>query len=148
MAGEVLYLYVAVGEKSISSVLVKEVQGVQKPIYFVSRILQGPKERYSELEKAELAVITMARKLCPYFLSHVVRVLTNLSFKKTLGRPDLSDLSGRMVKWVVELGKYEVEFESRAAIKAQVLADFLQETMRAQEDKVWEGFVDGPVTKE
>lgn len=53
-----------------------------------------------------------------------------------------------MVKWVVELGEYEVEFESRAAIKTQALVDFLQETTRMLDVRVWRGLVDGSLTKE
>ncbi|KAL0420545.1 UNVERIFIED_CONTAM: hypothetical protein Slati_3077400 [Sesamum latifolium] len=37
------------------------------------------------------------------------------------------DASGRLVKWAVELGEYDVEYQSRMAIKAQVLADFVVE---------------------
>lgn len=72
-----------------------------------------------------MAVMTRAHKLRPYFLSHLIKVHTYLTFKQTLGRPDLSS---RMVKWVVELGEYDVEFEPQTTIKAQALADFLQET--------------------
>lgn len=63
--------------------------------------------------------MTPAPKLTPYFFSHLIKVRTNLPFKQTLGR---LDLSGQMVKWAVELGEYEVEFEPRMAIKAHALA--------------------------
>ena len=35
-------LYFAVTEKAISSVLLQEQDQVQRPIYFVSKVLQGP----------------------------------------------------------------------------------------------------------
>lgn len=140
-----MYLYFAVGESSNSSVLIKEEGTTQKPVYFLSKILQGPEVRYTEIEKTVLEVMTTARKLRPYFLSHVIKVRTNLSFKQTLGRPDLS---GRMVKWVVELGEYEVMFKPRTTIKAQPLAEFLQESTRVREKKEWKAYVDRSVTKE
>ncbi|XP_057808536.1 uncharacterized protein LOC131023016 [Salvia miltiorrhiza] len=142
---EVLYLYIAVGEESISSVLIREEGNHQRPIYFVSRVIQGPELNYSEIEKAALAVMVTARKLRPYFLSHRVVVRTALPFRQVLGRPDLS---GRMVKWAVELGEYDVEYEPRMAIKAQALADFIQETTRRPVQEFWIAFVDGSVTKE
>ncbi|XP_057785427.1 uncharacterized protein LOC131002954 [Salvia miltiorrhiza] len=86
-----------------------------------------------------------ARKLRPYFLSHQVVVRTALPFRQVLGRPDLS---GRMVKWAVELGEYDVEYEPRTAIKAQALADFIQETTRRPIQEFWIAFVDGSVTNE
>ncbi|XP_057785571.1 uncharacterized protein LOC131003111 [Salvia miltiorrhiza] len=143
--GETLYLYIAVGEDAISSVLIREEGSHQRPIYFVSRIIQGPEQNYTEIEKAALAVMVTARKLRPYFLSHRVVVRTSLPFKQVLGRPDLS---GRMVKWAVELGEYDVEYEPRTAIKAQALADFIQETTRRPMPEFWVAFMDGSVTKE
>ncbi|GAV76909.1 RVT_3 domain-containing protein [Cephalotus follicularis] len=32
---------------------------------------------------------------------------------------------GRLVKWSIELGKYDVKYEARPAIKSQVLVDFV-----------------------
>ncbi|XP_057808690.1 uncharacterized protein LOC131023162 [Salvia miltiorrhiza] len=85
-----------------------------------------------------------ARKLRHYFLSHRVVVRTVLPFEQVLGRPDLS---GRMVKWAVELGEYDVDYEPRMAI-AQALADFIQETTRRPVQEFWVAFMDGSVTKE
>lgn len=46
------------------------------------------------------------------------------------------------------MGKYELEFEPRTAIKALALIDFLQETTQVRERKEWKAFVDRSVTKE
>jgi len=61
--GTPLYLYFAVTEKAISLVLLQEQDQVQRPIYFVSKVLQGPEVRYQALEKAALAVVFSARRL-------------------------------------------------------------------------------------
>ena len=37
------------------------------------------------------------------------------------------DLSGRLVKWAVELGEFDITYKPRAAIKGQALADFVAE---------------------
>jgi len=58
-----LRLYFAVTEKAISSVLLQEQDQVQKLIYFVSKVLQGPEVRYQALKKAALAVVFSARRL-------------------------------------------------------------------------------------
>jgi len=65
--GHHLQLYITVTEHAISSVLVQEIEQRQKPIYFVSRLLNGAEKKYPTLEKAALAVIVSARKLKPYF---------------------------------------------------------------------------------
>ena len=55
--GVPLRLYFAETKWAISSVLVQEQDQAQKPIYFVSKALQGPELRYQSLEKAALAVV-------------------------------------------------------------------------------------------
>jgi len=70
LLGTPLRLYFTVTERAISSVLVQEQDQVQKPIYFVSKVLQG--RRYQALEKAALAVVFSARRLRHYFQSFTV----------------------------------------------------------------------------
>ncbi|GER34798.1 pol polyprotein [Striga asiatica] len=106
--GDILVIYLPVGHEAISSVLIKEEQRQQKPIYYASQILQGTKRQYSDVEKAAFALISTTRKLRPYFLAHKVMAQTNYPLKNTLGR---GSASGRMVKWAVELGEYNVHFE-------------------------------------
>jgi len=77
-AGVPLRLYFVVTEWAISSMLVQEQDQVQRPIYFVSKALQGPESRYQSLEKAALAVVFSARRLRHYFHSFTVVVMTNV----------------------------------------------------------------------
>ena len=35
------------------------------------------------------------------------------------------DAVGRLIQWAIELGQFDIEYWPRAAIKAQVLADFI-----------------------
>ena len=43
------------------------------------------------------------------------------------------EANGRIIKWVVELGTYSIEFRSRPTIKSQALADFVAEWTEIQE---------------
>jgi len=76
--GVPLRLYFAVTEWAISVVLVQEQEQTQKPIYFVSKVLQGPEARYQSLEKAAQAVVFSTRRLRHYFQSFTVVVMTEL----------------------------------------------------------------------
>ena len=67
LPGTPLHLYFAVTDRAISSILVHEQDQVQKPIYFVSKVLQGPEVRYQAIEKAALSVVFAAQRLCHYF---------------------------------------------------------------------------------
>src|SRR6266487_3749988 len=139
---EKLYLYLAVASEAISAVLIRETEQGQKPVYFVSRALQGPELRYLQIEKIALAVIMAARKLRYCFLAHSIIIRTDQPVKQLLARPDMV---GRMLKWSLELAEFDISFESRKALKAQVLADFVAEmtTSTTSEKNKWTIFVDG-----
>nr|XP_043637982.1 uncharacterized protein LOC122608983 [Erigeron canadensis] len=158
--GEVLQMYLATSEEVVSAVLMANVRDNQMPVYYVSRVLQGPETRYSEIEKLALALIHAARRLRRYFQAHTIQVLTNKPIKQVLARPEAS---GRLAKWAIELGEHEIEFRPRSSIKGQVLADFIAETPvkdakkkrkepevtlpedaeSSSEDPVWKLFTDG-----
>ena len=70
--GEPLLLYIAATPVAVSTVLVKEQDRVQHPIYYVSESLQGAKVRYTELEKLAYALLMASRKLRHYFLAHTI----------------------------------------------------------------------------
>ena len=64
------------------------------------------------------------------------------------------DLSGRISKWAVELGQYDIHFQPQTTIKAQILADFIaeftpmdsqmQNNEKIEEDGfIWKLYVDG-----
>lgn len=93
--------------------------------------MKGAELGYPKIERVGLALVSAARKLRPYFLSHPVIVRTNFPLNTTLGRVDAS---GRMMKWAVELGQFEINYEPRVAIKGQALADFQQEATREEHD--------------
>ena len=76
-SGEELYLYIAVSQGVVSAALVREEEGSQLPVYFVSRAFRGAEERYPRMEKLAFALVTAARKLKPYFQAHTIIVLTD-----------------------------------------------------------------------
>ena len=72
---EELYLYIAVSQAAASATLVREREGSQWPVYFISRAFRGAEERYPRMEKLAFALVTAARKLKPYFQAHTIIVL-------------------------------------------------------------------------
>lgn len=123
-SGEPLFLYLAVSEHAVSMVLVREVDRDQKPIFFVSKMMNEIDSRHLPLEKAALALIQTAKKLLYYFQASTVTVLTDLPLKTLL---QSSDFSERITKWGVQLGSLGVKYKPRTTIKRQILTDFIAE---------------------
>ncbi|KAK3014874.1 hypothetical protein RJ639_008263 [Escallonia herrerae] len=117
--GEDLLIYLSVTEVAVSTVLIREEDGVQKPIYYVSKVLQDMETRYPKIDKIALALIISARRLRPYFQSHTIVVLTDQPLRKVLMSPEAS---GRLVNWSVELGEFDLQYKPRTAMKAQALS--------------------------
>ena len=74
--GEDLYMYLLMSEHVASVVLLRD-QGVQQPIYYISKTLVDTETRYLPLEKLVLALVHATRKIPHYFQAHTVYVLTN-----------------------------------------------------------------------
>jgi hypothetical protein len=141
--GNPLYLYLVVSDNALSSAVVQETKGEEKPIYFVSRTFKGAEAKNQKIEKLSLAVVITARKLRQYIQSHKIVVKTDYPIKKVLRKPDLA---GRMVAWAVELSEFNITFSPRGAIKSQILADFILELSnppKENSEEPWTLSVDG-----
>ncbi|GJV36830.1 reverse transcriptase domain-containing protein [Tanacetum coccineum] len=123
-AGEGLIVYLAASKEYISAVLMAERGKDQRPIYFISIVLQGAELNYPTMEKFVLALIHAARRLKRYFQAHKITILTNIPIRLLLLKPKKS---GRVARWAIELGEHKIEFKPRNAIKAQILAETQEE---------------------
>ena len=124
VADEILYAYIAVAPHAVSLVLIREDNGLQRPVYYVSKSLHEAEIRYSPLEKAILAVVHASWKLPHYFQAHTVVVLTQLPLKSVL---QTTDYNGRIALWNMILGAFDIKYMPRTSIKGQVLADLVAE---------------------
>ena len=70
------FAYIAVAFYAIGFVLIRVDNGIQRPIYYVSKSLNEAEVRYLPLEKAILTMVHATRKLPHYFQVHTVVVLT------------------------------------------------------------------------
>ncbi|XP_074342176.1 uncharacterized protein LOC141679622 [Apium graveolens] len=130
--GETLILYLEVSEYSVSAVLVKEDASHQWLVYYVRKRLLDAETWYTNMEKLVHALTLAARKLRPYFQAHRIEVRTDYPVRHILHKPESS---GRLLKWVVELGQFDLEYSPRTAIKGQALADFILDFDAEVDDK-------------
>ncbi|GKB58159.1 reverse transcriptase domain-containing protein [Tanacetum coccineum] len=122
---ETLYAYLAVSKEAVSAILMANRKGGQCPVHYVSRTLNEAERNYAPLEKLALSLAHMTRRLRWYFEAHPIKVITNQPIKQILNK---MKASGKLAKYAVELGTYNLTFEPRNAVKGQILADFISET--------------------
>ena len=73
-----LRLYFAVTERAVSAVLAQDQDQAQKPIYFVSKVLQGPEVRYQDENQIKEAFINGGRGHPPSHLKFFLLVFSKL----------------------------------------------------------------------
>ncbi|KAK3030609.1 hypothetical protein RJ639_039969 [Escallonia herrerae] len=61
LPGKNLFLYLSVTKAAVSIVLIREEDGVHKPIYYIRKVLQDVETRYSKIDKIALALIISVR---------------------------------------------------------------------------------------
>ena len=111
-------------EEAISVALVQEVEGEERPIYFVSQTLNAAETRYQMIEKVAVALVLTARRMCLYLQNHSITVRTYYPIFKILSKPNLAV---RMIGWSVELSEFDIRYQLRGAIKSLSLDDFSAE---------------------
>ena len=121
---EVLFTYIVVALYAISLVLIRVDNGIQWPVYYISKSLHETKVRYLPLEKAILTIVLGTRKLPHYFQAHTVVVLIQLPLKTILRS---ADYIGRIAKWGTIPGAFDIKYMPCTSIKGQVLADLVAE---------------------
>ncbi|CAL9017595.1 unnamed protein product, partial [Prunus brigantina] len=77
LPGETLVIYLSVSASALSSVLIRQPNGIELPIFYMSHALQDAEQRYPQLEQLAYALVLSYRRLRPYFQAHSINVLTN-----------------------------------------------------------------------
>lgn len=122
--GEELFLDLSNYDVSVSAVLFSEENKKQRPIFYVSKMMTEAKKKYDAMEKLILVLVHAKRKLRHYIESDSITVLTNQPLKAVLSKPNLT---GRLTKWAIELGVYDIHIKPKTSKEGQVEADFISE---------------------
>ena len=88
-------MYLNISEHAVSAVMLKNQEGVQRPIYYINKTLVNVETLYLLFEKLALALVHATRELPHYFQEHTVYVLTEYPLQSLLRR---SDFIGRIAK--------------------------------------------------
>jgi hypothetical protein len=118
---EDLMLYISTTSVVVSATIVvkREEEGyvykVQRPVYYISKVLTDSKIWYPHVQKLLYALLITFRKLRHYFESHKITVVKDFPLGDILRN---RDAIGRISKWTVELGALSIDFSPRKAIKS------------------------------
>ena len=86
---ENLFMYLSVSDHAMSAVLLRD-QGVQQPVYYISKTLVDAKTRYLPSKKLVLALVHATRKLPYYFQAHIIYVLTEYPLQLLLKKSNFT----------------------------------------------------------
>ncbi|XP_050893942.1 uncharacterized protein LOC127100720 [Lathyrus oleraceus] len=117
-------LYIAASDVTLGSMLAQEDDnGVERAIYYLSRVLNDTKTIYSIFEKLCICLYFSCTKLNHYinpidvYVSHHFDVI-----KYMLSKPILHS---RIGKWALALTEYSLTYRPLKAVKGQVVANFI-----------------------
>ena len=76
------------------------------------------------MEKLAFALVTVPRKLKPYFQAYTMVILTDKPLRQVISNPEAA---GWMALWAIKLSEFDVQYRPRTTIKGQVVVDFIAE---------------------
>ncbi|KAJ1400902.1 reverse transcriptase [Sesbania bispinosa] len=131
-----LKLYLAVTGKSISRLIAQEVEGVERPVCYLSKVLKDVETRYPKQERYCLALVYAAQKYRHYFQAQTMEVMTKSEgIKYMLQNPSPT---GRVSRWALMLSEYDLRVVHPQRLRSQSLVDMLAISSEGCEEHIVE----------
>ena len=110
-------------------VLVQVENGIENPIYYLSRNLNDMEIKYSYVEKLALAAVQAVQIFRHYILLRKTTIVSDCNPMNYILSRQL--LGGEYSKWIVILREFDLEFIKSKSNNSLVLAELLYEIGRA-----------------
>ena len=154
-----LYLFI-IGDVVGSMLAQEDDDKNERPIYYLSKRFHDYKTRYTPIEKSCFALVWVVPKLRHIILSFQMWMVARMDPLKYLF--DKPTLSGRLLRWLILLAKFDLKYVARKTIKRSVVSnfcaenpiegedgkeDFLDEDILDVEFGTWKMYFDGAVNQ-
>ena len=138
--GRPLKLYISASKYNIGSMLAQEDEnGIEKAIYYLSRILNDAENRYCAIKKLCLCLYFSCTKLKHYIKLFDAIVIAHYDIiKHMLFKPTLHS---RVGKWAIALTEYSLKYIPLKSMKGQVVVDFLANHSSEEINKIDENYI-------
>ncbi|KAL5542939.1 hypothetical protein UlMin_010649 [Ulmus minor] len=121
--GKPLLMYISTTKRSLGALIAQEKGGIERPIYYLSRLVRGAECNYSPIEKQCLALVYVAQRLRHYMLAHKIHLVSKSNpFRYMMRNPILSS---RLTRWILILSEFDIQVIPPTAKKSQALVELL-----------------------
>ena len=121
------HIFSFASEHIVAGVLLqKNVDSLEQPIAFYSKILRDATLRYDIMDKQAYALVRALKEFRVYILdSHIIAHVPSASIKEVMTQ---SEPDGRRAKWIAVLLEYDLEIKPTKLIKGQGLAKLMAQS--------------------
>ena len=119
-----LFLYLLVSDMALGCMLAQlDDSGKERAIYYLSKRMLEYEMRYVMIERLCLALAWATRRLRHYMTEYSVCLISRLDPLRYLF--DRPALTGRLMRWLVLLTEFDIQYVSQKSIKGSIVADHL-----------------------
>ncbi|KAJ9693906.1 hypothetical protein PVL29_009734 [Vitis rotundifolia] len=131
--GRPLLLYLSVSDMALGCMLAQlDDSGKERAIYYLSKRMLEYEMRYVMIERLCLALVWATRRLRHYMTEYSVHLISRLDPLRYLF--DRPALTGRLMRWLVLLTEFDIQYVSQKSIKGSIVADHL-DSLPTSEDR-------------
>ena len=122
--GRPLLLYLSVSDIALGCMLAQlDDSGKERAIYYLSKRMLEYECKYIMIERLCLALVWATRRLRHYVTEYSILLVSRLDPLKYLF--DRPVLTGRLMRWLVLLTEFDIQYMTQKSVKGSIVADHL-----------------------
>ncbi|RVX01350.1 Retrovirus-related Pol polyprotein from transposon 297 [Vitis vinifera] len=139
--GRPLLLYLSISDMALGCMLAQiDDSGKEGVIYYLSKRMLEYEMKYVMIERLCLALVWATRRFRHYMTEYSMHLISRLDSLRYLF--DRLALTGRLMRWLVLLTKFDIQYVSQKSIKGSIVADHLASLPTSEDRPVDDDFPD------